>query len=352
MTVDHPSTFDEMARDLERLRIESGAVSFAEIVARIVDRRLAAGAAPGSAQIARSTVYDVFRPGRSRVNPDLLHEIVLALGGDEAEAGQWRQRCVDARTWQRTPPQSPPSPQVDRAAEERTSAAIVEGAYIERASLLYNPAIIAIVIIACIGLNNIGGQFVAFLDVPLYLDMTGTAVAAVILGPWWGVLVAVLHHGTAAVLNGSPDGLWFALVNVAGALVWGYGLRSWRLGRSASRFIVLNLLAGLVCSVVAVPILIVLFGGMWHHPAQDVLVPALRAVGVGLFESVTSVNLLLSMTDKLLEGYFALAVAYGLLRFGVVRPSGLEFGPFRLGRLGLASDTRTLNRDGFSQPGA
>lgn len=311
----HPSAFDALARDLERLRIASGGVSYAEIAARIVGRRLAAGASPAAARIARSTVYDVFRLGRRRVNPNLVLEIVAALGVDEAEARDWRQRCIEAR------------------ARQSAAASSPGVGFAERADLLRNPVMVAMIVVACVGLNSIGGQFVKFVDMPLYFDMTGTAVAAVVLGPWCGVAAAVVYHVLAAWFEGSPDGLWFGLVNVAGALLWGYGVRSWRMGRTASRYLALNLLAGVACSMVAVPILVVVFGGLWGHPAQDVLVPALVAIGVGLWESVTSTNLVLSLTDKLLSGYLALGVAYVLLRFGLGAPSGLEFGAFRRERV-------------------
>ena len=322
------STFDELARDLETLRIESGAISYAEIVARIVDRRLAAGAAPGSAQIARSTVYDVFRPGRSRVNPDLVEEIVTALGLTESESLQWRQRYVDARVGQRPPHSLTPELPLVAAPALGPTPTIAPG---EPASPLRNPAIIAMFIFACVGLNNIGAQFVMALDVPLYLDMAGTAVAAVIFGPWYGVLVALVHHGTAAWIEGQTSQLWFTLVNVTGALVWGYGVHRWRMGRTAFRFFLLNLLAGVACSIVAVPVLMAVFGGIWLHPTQTVLVPVLRADGMGLLESVLSVNLLLSLTDKLFSGCVALAIAYGLLRWGMAAPSELTFGPFQPG---------------------
>jgi energy-coupling factor transport system substrate-specific component len=313
-----------MARDLETLRIEAGPVSFAEIVARIVDRRLASGVAPVSAQIARSTVYDVFRAGRSRVNPDLVVEIVIALGVDEAGASRWRQRCLDTRVWQRVMPQ-PPAPALTPAPTPATATAL---APVERTTPLENTAMIVMFVIACIGLNNIGGQFVIALGLPLYLDMAGTAAAAIVLGPWFGVLVAVAHHGTAVWIDGNTSELWFALVSITGALVWGYGVHRWRMGQTTIRFFALNLLVSVACSAVAVPVLIAVFGGVWAHPAQTDWVPVLRADGIGLLESVSSVNLVLSVADKLLAGYFALAVAYALLRYGSGAPSGIAFGPF------------------------
>lgn len=307
-----PSAFDSLAEDLEQLRIASGAISYTDLAGRIVQRRIAGGTPPAAAHIGRSTVYDVFRLGRRRVNPDLVHEIVLALGVDEHEAGLWRRRCIAAYAGA--------APRPAPAATQPLS---------ESADLLRHPAMVAMIVVACIGLNSIGGQLVKFIGVPLYLDMTGTAVAAVLIGPWAGVFAGVTYHVLAAWFEGGPDGLWFTLVNVTGALIWGYGVRAWRMGRTAARFLMLNIIAGVACSMVAVPILVLVFGGLWGHPGQAVLVPALVAIGVGLVESVTSSNLLLSLTDKLVSGYVALAVAYALLWSGFGTPRGLDFGAFK-----------------------
>lgn len=60
----------------------------------------------------------------------------------------------------------------------------------------------------------------------LYLDMTGTAVVAFLLGPWWGAVVGTLSN---AVLNWllfpqQPYAAFlpWTLVNIAGGLVWGF----------------------------------------------------------------------------------------------------------------------------------
>ncbi|MFA5606074.1 MAG: hypothetical protein WDA07_02615 [Leucobacter sp.] len=89
--------FDGIARDLQQLRLDAGDVSYAEVAARIASNRAAAGATAAAARIARSTVFDAFRLGRRRINPDLVAEIVIALCEDADAADYWRGRCVDAR---------------------------------------------------------------------------------------------------------------------------------------------------------------------------------------------------------------------------------------------------------------
>src|SRR5262249_51163293 len=61
----------------------------------------------------------------------------------------------------------------------------------------------------------------------LYLDMTGTALVAFLLGPWWGAITGLLTNSLVIfLLFPNPDPgvavLPWALVNVAGGLFWGW----------------------------------------------------------------------------------------------------------------------------------
>ncbi|MGB9034947.1 MAG: hypothetical protein WCC45_10560, partial [Paeniglutamicibacter sp.] len=71
--VDAPmGAYDEIAQDLQQLRFAAGDVSYAEIVRRIAAHRERNGVDAGNARPARTTVYDAFRTGRTRVNPHLV----------------------------------------------------------------------------------------------------------------------------------------------------------------------------------------------------------------------------------------------------------------------------------------
>ena len=74
----------EVVAQLTLLRAQAGSPSFGEIARRVGHLREQRGqphTRPG-----RTTVYDLFRPGRSRVDPDLLRDAALALGASEDEA--------------------------------------------------------------------------------------------------------------------------------------------------------------------------------------------------------------------------------------------------------------------------
>ena len=307
---DDRDSFDQIAADLNLLRLEAGEVSYAEIVRRVGKHREAGGVPPTAARPARTTVYDAFRTGRSRVNAQLVGEIVRALGASADEVTRWEQRCVQARhDGQRArplpSPAAAPSPATDSTpAPAPTPAPDPPPRRPGATSSLC-------LVLACLVLNYTGHAAVGWLALPLYLDMVGTAVAAIVLGPWHGVAVAVLTNVLGVSVNG-PAALPFGVVNVAGALVWGFGARSARFNRSLTRYFTLNALTAVVCTVAAAPLLLVLFHGGTGH-AGDSLTHTFTTMGEPLVLAVFQANLFTSVVDKLIAGFFVLAVL-GLVR--------------------------------------
>lgn len=299
------TSLDAIAMGLQALRIEAGDVSYAELAKRIAARRIELGRTPGAARIARSTVFDVFQPGRQRVNPDLVKEIAAALGSDEVDAESWRQRCLAA---QRAKLLAAPAP-VAKPAAPAAPPPVADDAGARALRLTF----IATMVMGCIGINLFGGAFVARLQLPIFLDMVGTATAAFVLGPWWGALVG-LSTNTLGVFTTELNGLPFALVNMAGAIVWGWGIR--RFAHTIPRFIGLNLLTAFVCTTVATPVYVLVFGGLPGHGSEMFM--ALRQAGDGIWSVIFLVNLLVSILDKLISGALALVLARALVRLPVV----------------------------------
>ena len=90
---------------------------------------------------------------------------------------------------------------------------------------------------AAVALNVVGSFINHTLKLPMFLDMIGTAVVAITIGPWWGVLAGIMTNTTLGFLTG-PISLPFAACNAVGALVWGYGVR-WGFGKTFPRFFLL-----------------------------------------------------------------------------------------------------------------
>lgn len=314
-------TIDDFVGQLGQLRVRVGSPSYAEIAMRIARRREVRGDPAERARVARSTVYDAFRPGRRRLDVRLLTEILEALGLDDASVALWVEAAQRATHAQPSPmaPRTPIPDQVpDAAATEEHGAESgtvgTESVDVQASAPTSTPPClplqraargVALLLIACVGANLLGRVLVDTLALPLFLDMTGTAIAAIALGPWWGALVGVVTNLVGAFVSGVVS-LPFALVNVAGALVWGYGVHRYRMSRSLPAFFSLNLLAALACSLVATPI-ILLYTGVMTHSSKDTadhVAQVLHAVVVGTFMG----NLFLSTFDKLISGFIALVV--------------------------------------------
>ena len=157
--------------------------------------------------------------------------------------------------------------------------------------------VIALVPVASV-LNVIGGTVAGALKLPIFLDMIGTAVVAMTIGPWWGALVGVITNVTSGFITG-PVSIPFAACNVVGALIWGYGTK-WGWANDKLKFFGLSVASAVGVSLMAAPIVIFVFGGATGH-ASDVLTACLIAAGGDMWTSVFSSNIIVSSADKILS---------------------------------------------------
>ena len=164
--------------------------------------------------------------------------------------------------------------------------------------------VIALVPVASV-LNVIGGTVAGALKLPIFLDMIGTAVVAMTIGPWWGALVGVITNVTSGFITG-PVSIPFAACNVVGALIWGYGTK-WGWANDKLNFFGLSVASAVGVSLMAAPIVIFVFGGATGH-ASDVLTAGLIAAGGDMWTSVFSSNIIVSSADKILSSFLALAI--------------------------------------------
>ena len=267
--------WDPLVDELQSLRRASGDPSYAEIARRIATRRAASGADEHAARVARSTVHHAFAHGRTRIDVSLVREIVGALEADPALVDVWL---------------SPPAAVVEHPAPHRR--------------------LIWAVMLGCVAVNLVGREFVDFFQLPFYLDMVGTAIAAIALGPWRGAAVGLATNVLGVVGSGWIS-LPFALVNVVGALVWGYGVHRFGMGKSLPRFFALSVTTALACSVTAVPI-IVAFLGHELRIGHDAITQVVGESVDTFVVAVSFANLLTSTGDKLVSGFIALVVISAL----------------------------------------
>jgi len=283
------------ARRLQQLRMEAGEVSFAEIAARISANREARGAPPAAARVARSTVYDAFRSDRSRLDAELVADIVEALGASDEERERWRRDALGLRPVEPVPEPVEITPVLrdDRPGWRWPAAFPVP----------LPAGMLALLVVASIGLNFFGDSVTDSFHMTIWLDTVGTAIVALRVGPWAGAAVAAGTMLLGAVPDG-PDYLWYGLVAVSAALVWGHGARRWGLLRSPLRFLLLSTIVALVCTCVSVPITVLVYGGEPQH-GYEVYLQMLAEQGEQLWLALGTANLLASVTDKVLSGFLA-----------------------------------------------
>ena len=311
--------YDDLVGRLQSLRADAGMPSFGEVAMRVSRIRRERGLTPERARVGRTTVYDAFRMGRQRIDADLIGDIARALGADEHAARAWTD---DARRARRSQAVAPSPAPVEQETETAPDPVAPEPAATLPPARPITGRVLVGVLVACLAANLLGRVLVDALGLPVYLDMVGTAFSAVLLGPWWGALVGGLTNVTGVAVSGA-DSLLFAPVNIVGALLWGYGVRR-GLARSIPRFFGLNLVVAVVCSCVAVPIIVVIEEGVGGHGA-DLITLSAMAILSSVWASVTVANLLTSVVDKLICGFVSLAVLESLP--APMRPRGWLSGP-------------------------
>lgn len=320
-----PGPWDALIRRLRDLRDQADSPSYAEIAQRVTALRVDAGERREAATVARSSVYDSFRLGRVRLNLALVRDIAIVLGADEDEVRGWIRSCREAT-----------APSVVEPGPTESGPSDVEVVGVESEDAGPRPSVLAVVLVlvSCVLLNLVGREVVDLLHLPLFADMTGTAVAAIALGPWRGAAVGGMTNVVGIVGSGGAS-LPFALVNVAGALVWGYGVHRFGMGRTLPRFLALNLVVALVCSAIAVTVLLVMFGGSVGH-GQDVIAERVAELTGSGAAAVLVSNIVLSVPDKLVAGFVALVVVSTMLPWGEQRTPPTMLGEPRPARGGVA----------------
>lgn len=176
--------------------------------------------------------------------------------------------------------------------------------------------------IACIGLDQIGGDIATELNLYLFLDMIGTAIAAFLLGPWAGLAVGVGYNLLSA-LSSTPFSAIFGIVNGMGGLLWGCGAKKWGMTGSWWRLLLLNVVVGVACTAIAAPINVLVYGGYAPGHALAGLVERLAAAGESIWTAVFSMNLLSSLVDKMTSGYLAWGATLLLTHLWRQKQSGI-----------------------------
>ncbi len=293
---------DTVVLRLQDLRRSAGEPSYAQIARQVAALRVSRGVPEHAALPPRTTVYDAFRLGRRRLDRELVADLTEVL----TRAVEERRELIAGMSIPApvlVPVLVPLAPTVEQASPLSAAGPDQEAAHPDAGPP--SRRAIVVVLVVCLVLNSVGLELVQWLGQPIYLDMVGTVVAAVALGPWWGAGVALASAGLYDVTSDSHM-LWFWPVAVLGALMWGYGARRFGMARSIAGFMHLSLWVSLSCTLAALPPLYFVLDRWLSHPTD---VPTLVLVEHLPFPLAVLVsNGLFVFIDKLLTAFIALAI--------------------------------------------
>lgn len=168
-----------------------------------------------------------------------------------------------------------------------------------------------VLIPVAVGINVVGGALTNVLRIPLFLDVIGTLLLAILAGPLVAAVGGILTNVVLTVVR-SPTMLPFAATSAAIGLVAGYlAMRGWfRMNRSRDY----SKLAGVAVAVAATsvlvswPILVYLFGGI-TGTAPDLIVGAFLAAGFNTELAVLGSQLVMEPVDKVASVVIAYVIA-------------------------------------------
>lgn len=168
--------------------------------------------------------------------------------------------------------------------------------------LRYDFSLIAILLIPIgVAINVVVALIVQLLKLPVYLDTIGTALTAMIGGPWIGMATGLITN----ILKGIYDPFSFAFIPVQLLIGLVVGLLSisgmltkiWKVVAS-------GLILTLVVTLISAPIQVIAFGGIAGN-SSDALVAILVASGQQLWTAVFSKTIVVEIVDKIITLLFA-----------------------------------------------
>ncbi|MCH7660689.1 MAG: ECF transporter S component [Euryarchaeota archaeon] len=168
-----------------------------------------------------------------------------------------------------------------------------------------------VLIPVAVGINVVGGTVTNLLRIPIYLDVVGTILLALLAGPLVAAVGGILTNLILGVTR-SPTIIPFAVVNAAIALVAGYfAMRGWFRIREGSDYLKLagvGVIVALTSIVVSLPIVVTLFGGL-TGTAPDIVVGVFLAAGFDLVPAVLASQLVIEPIDKIASVVIAYFIA-------------------------------------------
>ena len=147
----------------------------------------------------------------------------------------------------------------------------------------------------CIVMNLVLGTVVDLLHIPmLFMDTLGTIFGAVLLGPFYGVLIGMVTNVVQGALT-NPRNIPFALVNMAIGLVVGLVARKFRFTLPVA--VVTGLVLAVVAPLIGTPIAVWLYAGLTGD-GTDLIFLWLKTSGHKIFTAAFIPRIVGNLLDK------------------------------------------------------
>lgn len=173
--------------------------------------------------------------------------------------------------------------------------------------LKHDFTLVAILLIPIgVAVNVVIGQLVQILKIPLYLDVIGTMITAMIAGPWVGAVVGLANNLILSIFQ--PTILPFALVSIAIGLTVGY-LSKKKMLTNIGRTVVTGIIITLIAVVMSSFISVFLYGGA-TGTSSDTITALLLASGQEIWTAVFTKNIIVESIDKIVS----ILIAYFIVR--------------------------------------
>ena len=173
-----------------------------------------------------------------------------------------------------------------------------------------------VLIPVAIAINIVVGQIVVLLKLPVFLDLIGTVLVAILCGPWAGALTGTLSNtiwGLFLIQILYPGGLWRFSSGLVAGLCANAGLfKNWW------KVILSGFLIALTAAIVSTPISVYLYGGITASGSSFITAYLLQT-GQSVVSAVLSTGFLVEPVDKITTAMLAFIIVQGLSKRLVAR---------------------------------
>lgn len=166
-----------------------------------------------------------------------------------------------------------------------------------------SPARLIAFMAIAIAINYIGANIALFFRLPIYLDMIGTLLVAVVLGPWYGVGAAIIS-ALLSWMTTDIFAIYFAPVALVASLLTGLLVKK---NSTTTSLIWKSLLISLPGTLISSALTVLLFKGITSS-GSSLVAQLLHGLGLDLTTSLIIVQAGTDYLDRLISLIIVMAV--------------------------------------------